>query len=185
MRRGGGTLYEKTELDEVLEKIILRMEGAEEIFLAKNEDLKNANKERNYKTGESGNKNTKEISREDVAVDEEDASPCGPKKKRLSLANATMVCLRERQEEEMELKRMELDLKEREISLKEREQQQQYELKKRELQLKEKEQENRREIEQARQEKESKLVNVIQQQQLIFSQFYQQNQLLLKKLTEK
>ena len=117
-----------------------------------------------------------------------ETSEGGVKKNRMERKMDTAVYLKERHDEEVNLRKAEVDLRERELRLREREQEQNYELKKQEMALKEREREDKVKELLIMEQRETKLLNLIQQQQLLFSQISQQNvQILnlLKNLTEK
>lgn len=165
-----GFVPEMTNLDDMLEPLIDRMEGKWEDSEQNEEDgMKNIKGEET----EGGSSRWEMDSIDGSSGTDTEFVLDGAKKKKAKLSR------------DFELRKLELELKEKEITVKEMEQQQKFELRRRELDLKEREQENKRQEDLARQEKESKLINLIQQQQLICSQFYQQNQSLLKSLTEK
>ena len=96
--------------------------------------------------------------------------------------------LKGRHDEDVDIKKLELELKERDLRFRETAHQQNYELKKRELELKERDREDRRKEMGSIVERGTKLMSLLQQQQLLFDQISQQNLHildLLKKLTEK
>lgn len=178
-----GVIPEMTVLDDILQRLTEKMEGNN--WGSERNDYQNTqNFEEENGTSEIFQRLETESIEEKNEAEAEDEAPI-VKKKRVNESQDVAQSLSLRQGIEMKMKKMELELKHREVTLKEVEQKQQYELKKRELDLKEKEQEDKRQEDLARREKETKLINLIQQQQLIFSQFYQQNQLILKSLTNK
>ena len=181
--RASGISPETSELDEALETIIGRMEGTEE-EIARNDERKSKEVEREKVASENVRKRAMESygesrEREDIG---------GPVKKRAERTREAMDYLKGRHNEEVELKRLELKLMERKIILQERAQDEEIALKKQEMAIKEQEIKNRQKDAAATEERENRLISLIQQQQMLFSQISQQNQLLLdllKNLTEK
>eukprot|EP00795_Rhopilema_esculentum_P005677 gene5677-10918_t len=121
---------------------------------------------------------------------ERDVSEGGIKKKtkESKLEWKAMGYLKGKHDEEVDKQKLELELKERELRFRETAHQQNYELKKREFELKEREGEDRRKEMESIVERETKLMSLLQQQQLLFNQIFQENLRildLLKKLSEK
>ncbi|XP_065067562.1 DNA ligase 1-like [Rhopilema esculentum] len=182
--KASGITKEMSELDEAIESIIGRMEGAEEeISQADKSRCKEVERER------EAAENIRKRAMESIGESRErETSEGGFKRNRMERKMDTAVYLKERHDEEVNLRKAEVDLREREIQLREKEQEQNYELKKQELALKEREREDKVKEFLIMEQRETKLLNLIQQQQLLFSQISQQNvQILnlLKNLTEK
>ncbi|XP_065067933.1 histone-lysine N-methyltransferase, H3 lysine-79 specific-like [Rhopilema esculentum] len=185
-QRASGIATEMSELDEAVETIIGRMERAEE-EIVQTDRKRSKEVEREREAAENIRKRAMETVRESRG---RDVSEGGVKKKRMEnkLEWKAMDYLKGRHDEEVDIKKLELELKERELRFRETAHQQNYELKKQELELKEREGEDRRKKIECIVERETKLMNLLQQQQLLFNQISQQNLHildLLKKLTEK
>eukprot|EP00794_Sanderia_malayensis_P013413 gene13413-14787_t len=158
--RESGTNPEPTELDQAIESIIERSEGAEE-EIARGDANKRKQAEKEKETAESVRKR----SMERLAEMREREIEEGTRKKRRSGEVETVQFLKEKSRKEMEMRKEEWDIKKGEIELRERE-----------LSLKEREQE-------ARQKREEDMVYTIMQQQqqlqTIIMQLQQQNQAVI------
>ena len=173
--RASGINPEASELDEALETIIGRMEGAEE-EIARNDESKSKEVERERAAAE----NVRKRAMESFGESREREGLGGPIKKRVDKDREAMHYLKGRNDEEIEVKKMEMALMERKLILQERAQEENIALKKKELEMKEQEGKDRQiAAAAAAEERENRLISLIQQQQLLFSQIAQQNQLLL------
>ena len=158
-----------TELDQAIESIVKRSEGAhEEIEKVGINKRKQAEKER--ENAESMRKRAMER----LAETREREGSASAKKKRRSVGSDAVEHLTEKSLKETELRREEIELKKREQAAKERMQEEEIELRKRELDLREREQE-------IRQRKDERLFTLFQQQQM---QMQQQNQAILALLAD-
>lgn len=170
--RASGINPEKTELDEALESVIERSEGAqEEILRGDSEKRRQAEKDR--ETAEDVRKRSMERYAATRARD--NAGSVSVKRKRDSGAEAVGF-LMDKGKQEIELRREELELQRRELLLKEKRQEEEFEMRRREQNLKEREQE-------AREKKDETLLQMFAQQQrqqeALFAYMQQQNQAIL------
>ena len=168
--RASGISPEKTELDEAIENIMERREGAEE-EIAQRAESTAVVMEKERETAESVRKK----SMERLAETRERENQRNAKKKRNS-GEETLDFMKDKWRMELELRREELEVRKKEHHAKERKADQEMELRKRELELKEREQ-------QARERKDEKLLEILtqqqHQQQVILLQIQQGNQALL------
>ena len=178
--RASGIDPEHTELDEALQDIVERTEGAQD-ELAKGEERRERNAEKEKETAEDVRKR----SMERLSQTRERESPESAKKKRkCSSPGDTVEYLKEKSERELEIRREEIELRKREMALKEREAEREWELKRKEQDLREREVEQRMRDQEARNEKDQDMVAILQQQlqqqQAMFQQMQQQNQILFE-----
>ena len=168
--RASGISPDKTELDEAIESIMERREGAEE-EIAQRAESTAVVMEKERETAESVRKR----SMERLAETRERENQRNAKKKRNS-GEETLDFMKDKWRIELELRREELEVRKKEHHAKERKADQEMELRKREPELKEREQ-------QAKERKDEKLLEILtqqqHQQQVILLQIQQGNQALL------
>ena len=170
--RASGISPERTELDEAVESMIERKEGAEE-EMARRAESTAMMMERDRETAESVGKRSMERLAE---TRERENQRSTKKKKSGSNGEETLEFMKEKWRLELELRREDLEMRKKEYEAKERMAEQEAVLRKRELDLREREQ-------QARERKDQKMLEILtqqqHQQQVILLQMQQGNQALL------
>ena len=169
--RASGIVPEMTELDEVVESIIERSEGAQEEIEKMTENKRKAiDKEK--ESAESVRKRSVET----LAETRERENQESARKKKRSDGNGTIEFLRDKSEKEMEVRTEELAMKKKEHEFNMKNVEEQRELKKRELELREREQ-------QAREKRGELMMQILlqqqQQQQAVMMQMQQISQALV------
>ena len=173
--RASGITPEKTEVDDAIESIMERKEGAEEESACRAESSTMIMK-RERETAESVRKRSMERLAE---TRERENQKSAKKKKSNGNGEEPMGFMKEKWRMEVELRKEELEIRKKEYQAKERKAEEDVEIRKRELDLKEREQ-------QARERRDEKMLEILShqqnQQQVILLQIQQGNQALLSML---